>query len=206
MSHDRDIPHPVKSLRCRGNKNHAGLKISGCFRIGDGHDNGKICPVRCRGIPFVTIDDIIIPVLYCCGFQHDRIGTWHIHLSHGKTGSDISSHQGIKITLFLFLGSMEVKDFNIACIRGLAPEDIMTQGGSTQRFGHKTVLKQGKPHSPAFNREVGCPQLHFFDHGLFFPEYGQKVFKILCQKFRFKGDEFFFHKFIYHCHNGLNLF
>ncbi len=130
MTHDRDVPHPVEPRRVSGHNEHARPQIGGRFRIGHSHDDGEFRAIGARCVPLLAVDHIRIPVLYCRGFQHNRVRPWHIHLGHGKAAPDLALHQRPQVSLLLILCSMQVEDFDVTSIRGLTTKNIVAQGRS----------------------------------------------------------------------------
>ena len=92
----------------------------------------KADAVRRGGVPLLTVDDVVAAVLDRSGVHHHGIGPGHLHLGHGEATPDLAFDQGPQVLLLLLRRAVEMEDLYVAGIRGMAPEDEMTQRGSAE--------------------------------------------------------------------------
>src|SRR4029453_240533 len=96
------------------------------FRICYCHYDREACPISRRREPFMTVDDVIVSVLYSRCAHPTRIGARMFGFRHRKTTAHVAANQRLQILLALHVGSVRNQYLHIADVGRLTVKEIVT--------------------------------------------------------------------------------
>mmetsp|Transcript_37696 Transcript_37696/g.56248 ORF Transcript_37696/g.56248 Transcript_37696/m.56248 type:complete len:247 (-) Transcript_37696:482-1222(-) len=108
-------------------QDHRMLAVDGTRPAASAHENKNLA-LRSNSSsdePFVTIDDVVVPIRFDPSGDVRRVAGRHSGLGHGEGGSNFGSQERLQPLLLLLRGAVLLEDLHVACVRRVAIEDVV---------------------------------------------------------------------------------